>query len=901
MIRSSIRRALLATAAVLAGGTGAFAQQQQAQVEGIEEILVTARQRQESLQEIPLAIAAFSAEDIRKAGFQNLGDIALQASGIQFNPNHSGAAPGRFNSVIRIRGVNVLNPLPHLQATSLFVDGVYSLGGAQVLPITDLERIEIIKGPQSAFFGRNTFAGALNYITKKPNLQEFAGTIDVQGATYNSYETNVQHTGPLVPDRLGYLVNVRLFNKGAQWTATDGGKLGKQTSKSASLALYAEPVDGFDIKLRGFYQKDDDGPPAEAFLRTRQSLGLGTDSCDGKTFSAVVPTLGAPAGSVPGTQVTLRPRNFVCGPIPELGDTTAIKISTNTSLRPQIFSLTRRAFNGEINVFAPTATPSPDFLIQQLIQRKYIPGIPTIDGFGMERETTRLSLNANWEFAEGYLATLTAGYNDTASNWLLDFDHTDVESWYSADPQTGKDKSAELRVSSPGEERFRWLAGATYYKQTFVTNGAGGLAISACVNDNPQLIFAVPSCAAGPGNFGLPATSGDRAKVWAAYGAVSFDITETLTADIEYRYMQDERTNTQSAGAGFRDFTEKFKQKTPRIILTYKPDDALTIYGQASRGTLPGVINGLVSICSSDAFLTPYISPVTGLPTTASECAQIASQSPGGALIPSTPAQYLDAAEIGIKTSLLDGAAKVNLTGYYYKWKNLPFGLTVRYVRDADNPALRDRQPNAFPNTLGFSTSGDAKFKGAELETQFTPNENWNFTGNLSWNDNEFTTLILTGAFATEVRNPLRPTATGGQARSADPNIVGAATNFSGSKQIRYPEWQGNLSGTYTDSLTGEWDWFARADVIYFGKTFVDFANYSWTRPYWLVHTRAGVEKDDLRVELFVRNLFDEKSWAGATGFTDFGVQGDLTFAAQGVALGPQDKRQFGLRVNYTF
>ena len=873
------------------------AQQQQAQIGGIEEIVVTARQRSETLQEIPLAIAAFSAQDIQKAGFQNLGDIALQSSGIQFNPNMSGAAPGRYNSVIRIRGVNVLNALPHLQATSLFVDGVYSLGGAQVLPITDLERIEIIKGPQSAFFGRNTFAGAINYITKKPRLDEYEGHVDFSGATYDSFETNVQHTGPIVKDKFGYLANVRLYDKGSQWTATDGGRLGKQSSKSASLALYAEPTDGFDIKLRGFYQKDDDGAPAEGFLRTRQSLGFGFDTCDGKSYSSTVSPLNVPLGATAGTSITLRPKNYICGAIPEFGDNPNIRITSNTSLRPAIFARVRTVFNGETSVFSPTPVASPDFLIQQLVQRKFIPGVPTLDKFGMERWTKRLSLNSNYEFGRGYIATLTAGYNKMATNWLLDYDHTDIESWYSADPQTGKDRSAELRVVSPGDHRFRWVAGATYYKQKFITNGAGGLAISTCAAD--------PTCAIGPGNFGLSPTNGDKAKVWAGYASASFDFTEQLTLDVEFRYMQDQRTNTQTQGAGFRDFTQKYKQKTPRIILTYKPTDDLTIYGQASRGTLPGVINGLVSICSSDSFLVPFLIPAglpnAGTPSTASECAQIASQSPGGTLIASTPAQYLDAGEIGIKSSWMDGAMNVNLTGYYYKWKNLPFGLTVRYFRDADNPALRDRLPNAFNNTLGFSTSGSSKFKGGELETAWKVNDKIDLTGNLSWNSNKFTTLVLTGSFASEIRNPTRANAAGALVRSTDPNVVGAATNYSGSKQIRYPNWQGNLSGTYTDRLTGDWDWFVRTDLIYFGKTYVDFANYSWTSPYWLVHSRAGVEKENLRVELYIRNLFDEKGWAGANAFTDFAVQGDLTFLAQGVSVGPQDKRQFGLRVNYTF
>lgn len=863
-LRLVVRKGLsfIAVTAAAAMSWPAIAQQQQAQVEPvIEEIVVTARQRQETLQEIPLSIAAFSADDIRNNGFQDLGDIAAQSAGIQFNPNMGGPQVGRLNSVIRIRGVNVLVPQPNLQAVSLFVDGVYSLGGAQVLPISDLERVEIIKGPQSAFFGRNTFAGAINYITRTPKLDVYEGQLDVSGATYDSYTVNALHAGPLVENKLGYLVNVRLFDKGAQWTATDGGKLGRQTSKSAALTLYAEPTETFNIKLRGFYQEDDDGPAAEGFIRTFSDVNIGgLDTCRGKTVQGLNDT---------GAPVTLSPKNFICGRIPQLGEVGAPKISTNTSLRPALFAQVRPGFNGELNL--PTAIQArPDFLIEQLINRKFISGVPTLDGFGMKRETFRSSLNAGWEFAEGYVATLTAGYNDMRVNWLRDFDSTDVESWYSSDPQTGKDKSTELRVASPTEERLRWIAGATYYQQTFVTNGAGGLAISACFL----------SCFVGPANFGLSPTNGDKAKVWAGYGSISYDITEQLTADIEFRYMQDERTNTQSAGAGFQDFTFKFKQKTPRLILTYKPSSLLTVYAQASRGTLPGVINGLVSICSGDAFLQPYTNPITGQTQTLSECGQIAAQSPNGKLISNTPAQYLDAAEVGIKSAVLDGKAKLNLTGYYYKWKNLPFQLTVQYVRDADNPALRDRIPNSFANTLTFAAPGSAKFKGAELETEIQVDDHWNVAGNLSWNDNKFTRLTLTGAFSA---------------------VVYGSSNYDGKRQIRYPAWQGNFAVTYTGELNGDWDWFARTDGSYTGKTYVDFSNLASTSPYWLFNTRIGVQSNDLRLEFFIRNLLDEDAWSGAQAFTDFSSQGDLSFARQGILVAPQDKRQFGLRLGYTF
>ncbi|MDX2221449.1 MAG: TonB-dependent receptor, partial [Rhodospirillaceae bacterium] len=826
----------------------------------VEEIVVTARQREESLQEIPLAISAFTSDDIKKAGFQNLGDIALQSAGIQFNPNMSGTQAGRLNSIVRMRGIQG-GLLANNQAVSLFVDGVFAMGGATVLPIQDLERVEIIRGPQSAFFGRNTFAGAINYITKKPQLDAYEGQISFSGATYDSYEVSLQHTGPLVNDRLGYLANVRLYNKGSMYTATDGGKLGKETSKTASLALLAAPNDSIDVKVRAFFQKDDDGPSNQGYIRGRTN-----DSCSGTTVQGL---------NAAGQPITISPRRYICGKIPKLGSAAIPRVSTNTSLRPQIFSLVRPGRDNELGRDLPPAART-EFLIEQLVNRQYIPGVPKMDGFGMERETFRSSLNANWEFADGYLATLTAGYNDMRVNWLIDYDNYDVESWWSADPQKGKDKSAELRVASPGKERFRWLTGATYYQQTYITNGAGGLAISACTTT---------TCAVGPSNFGLPITGGDKAKVWAVYGSLSYDIiVEQLTIDVEFRYMQDERTNTQAVGTSFRAFTEKFKQKTPRVILTYKPSEATTIYAQASRGTLPGVINGLVSICSNDAFTVPFIVPAglpgAGTPSTASECAQIASQLPGGALIPSTPAQYLDAGEIGLKQSFLDGTARVNLTGYYYKWKNQPYGLTIRYFRDADNPALRDRIPNAFSNTLGVQTSGSSKSKGAEIEVAMAPSENWNFGGTLGWNDNHYTELILTGGFTTEVYG---------------------STNYKGKTQTRYPEWQGSLSATYTDAFVGDWTWFARSDAIYFGKAWSDIGNLSYSDDYWLVHARAGLEREALRVELYVRNLLQEKGWSGANNRADFGVQGDLTFFAQGISVAPQDKRQFGLRVNYTF
>ncbi|MBL8629288.1 MAG: TonB-dependent receptor, partial [Rhodospirillaceae bacterium] len=377
-----------------------------------------------------------------------------------------------------------------------------------------------------------------------------------------------------------------------------------------------------------------------------------------------------------------------------------------------------------------------------------------------------------------------------------------------------------------------------------------------------------------------------------------YDIAERLTLDLEFRYMQDKRTNTQNVGATFQALSETYDQKTPRVILTYKPTDTTTIYAQASRGTLPGVINGLVAICSSDTFTVPYTNPLTGLPSTASECTQIAAQSPGGTLIPSTKSQYLDAGEVGLKQTFDNGAGRVNLTGYAYKWKNLPSPLNITYVRDDDDPARRDRIPKLFANTLAVFTSGSAKFHGAELEAAYAVNQHWDLGGNLSYAKNKYTSLLATGTLETDVLNP--PRGTQGTI-STDPRVIQAATNYAGKTQPRYPKWMGNASTTFTDTLVGEWSWFARGDLVYFGKAYSDYYNLSYTPGYMLVHTRAGVDNGTLRIEAFVRNLFDEDKWAGALATSDFAVQGDFTFAAQGIVVTPQDRRTFGVRLNYLF
>ncbi|MEQ9444610.1 MAG: TonB-dependent receptor [Rhodospirillaceae bacterium] len=829
-----------------------------AQQIALEEIVVTARKREERLQDIPMSITAFSAEDIKQAGYRNLDDILLQTSGVQFDGRSATGVGGRLNSLIKIRGVSG-SSLPHLATTSLFIDGVFALGGANVLPIQELERVEVIKGPQSAFFGRNTFAGAINYITKNPSLEEFETEIDASAATYEQFDVNVNTSVPVVQNKLALGLNARLYNHGGMWTANDGGKLGEESSKSISGVIYAEPNENWDIKLRAFFQKDDDGHPAQAFWRdpfvSPTCAGRSYDGLD-ENFNPVTVTLGL----------------YHCGTVPNPGEPNAPDISVNTSLMPQIFNQVRPPFDGEFGGGFGAPVASPNFLIEQFLERDPlvtgIEGVPRLDGFGVERETLRLSFNTNYEFGDGYTVTAVGGYNEVRTNWLLDFDRTDTESWWSADPQRGEDYSGEIRIVSPDEDRLRWVLGTSYTNQTFLTQGGGGLAITACFG----------TCALGPGNFTVAGRANQDSETVGVFGSVSYDITEQLTLDVEARYEQDDRTTGITQGSFSQDFTASFKEWTPRIILNYRPSEDTTLYAQASRGNLPGNTNNAIVICSDQAFTVPYIDPFTGQPSTASECAQIEAQV--GSLFKSTPAQKLDALEVGWKQSAMDGRLRFNAAAYYYEWKNLISAVRFTYFRDADDPNQQDGVPNAFPNTIAASVPGSQELYGLELESAFAFTENWDAQLNVSWNKNTWTDFVT---------------------RSEVQIVPDPAIQFKGKAAPQYPKWLGNLTSTYRDQLNNTWDWYIRGDVSYKSKIWLENANLSQIRGYFLSNARLGFEKEDLRIEMFVLNLFDEDTWINGSRGVDFSDQGNFAFTAQGHNLSPQQKRTFGFRTNLKF
>ena len=179
---------------------------------------------------------------------------------------------------------------------------------------------------------------------------------------------------------------------------------------------------------------------------------------------------------------------------------------------------------------------------------------------------------------------------------------------------------------------------------------------------------------------------------------------------------------------------------------------------------------------------------------------------------------------------------------------------------------------------LGVSVPGSQKLWGAEFESGFVITDNWDAQFNVSWSDNKFDQLD-----------------------SRSKNQLTGFTNLKGLEISRYPRWQGNLSTTYRAALTTSWDWYGRADFIYHGKYWAEDENLAQADSYLLTHARIGIQREDLRVELFVRNLFQTRDWAVASSRIDF-TQPTFNFRGfHGIVVVPQEKRTFGIRTNLRF
>ncbi|HEY6132313.1 MAG TPA: TonB-dependent receptor, partial [Halioglobus sp.] len=226
--RKNLSLAVLVASGLLANG--AMAQQ-------LEEVIVTAQKRVESLQDTPIAISAFNAEDIENMGLIDAKDIGMASPYLQMP-----AYPTSSNNLaLFIRGIGNADSMVITKdpTVGLYYDGVYAARSTGLLAdLSDLERVEILRGPQGTLYGRNTMAGAINFINAKPT-GEFGFKQSLSAGNYDSWRS-VSHLS--LPDASGFKTKfTATFSDRDGWVENEG----------------ANEVPGYEYN--DFYKKETEG------------------------------------------------------------------------------------------------------------------------------------------------------------------------------------------------------------------------------------------------------------------------------------------------------------------------------------------------------------------------------------------------------------------------------------------------------------------------------------------------------------------------------------------------------------------------------------------------------------------------------------------------------------------
>jgi iron complex outermembrane recepter protein len=781
----------------------------------IQDYVVTARKTQETLSDAPVAVSVISSEAIASQGLNSIDDFAKQATGISFSQ-----AFGRSTDRPVIRGAS--NVLAGVQAgvetgAALFVDGVYYQGDIQGFDPLSIERVEIIKGPQSALYGRNTYAGAINYITKDPT-EDVSISGRLRLAEYGEKEVAGSVSGSLKEGAIGYRVGGRFFEYNGQYrNQLTGKKVGDERTTSAYATFVFKPFDGFKVRTRFSWQHDKDGPLA-LFLQ-----GAANNNCSPGFRS---PRFRAASPFVPLTPALLSSTNnnqYYCGVIQPQPN----NIQLNTDPLPINATLGTRdgtAFDGIEN---------KQFLFSSIVDWD-------IGNSGwVVSSLTGMRRNINYFGTDSDHSNAFAYFGGTALSTL-----NTEPAFANTNTDYQRDFSQEVRFSSPADKPVRLVVGGYYFKQKFAT---------------VDILFSTSK----DGNFlGTPNSGRSTIEDKSVFGLVEWDITKSLSVTGEIRHSNEKKTLIEAAGfsatapfifaagvpqerldqfgctnalinrtgvgvlPGCRVLpTAKFKGTDPRITVNYTTPGGTLIYGVFATGRKPGGFNGTAGITAS-------------LQTGQDFTTYLPEKSKGG--------------EIGFKFDALDRRLRGSVAAFYNKLTD------VQLTQAIPNP-----NGSGALNSI-VANSGDAKTEGLEVELQAAPADNLIVSLGLAYVNAQFTKgcdadyfILNSGGLRTnfDTRNP---TAAGL-----------ALCDISGKKLPLGSPYIVNGSVSWDKNLSESMKIFTSANFSFEDSKFVQTDNFAKTGDAFLLNARLGVKTEKFTVSLFGRNLTNEDSIPLATRWFD--------------------------------
>jgi len=803
------------------------------------DIIVTARKTGEDILKVPVTVTAITSETLDAKGIVSVTDMAASTPGININNSSSGHADRSFQQVV-MRGMTPSTTLA--TTTSMFIDGVAVSSPSQVSAISNPERVEIIKGPQSAYFGRNTFAGAINVVTKMPG-NDWGGEVLGMLGTRENWRLRGSIEGPIIPDLLSFRINGEQYSRDGSWKNQDGVTLGDQQTKSASLLLAITPASNVTIKLFGMLSEDKDGPSAQTRLYSYDvkapngsTVVQGQANCvlTGDTRGVLNPTTGLPAG-------TAVQNPYFCGTIPTMANPVTANV-TNTDFVRQFLNI------GTNRIVDPSEG---------------------VQGYGLLRRTKHAHATLDWEVTDGLTASALAGYNREVWTTFIDLDSYDGSALPSGYDYNGNgtidaseifgegyfnypylierkidDFSLEGRlqyVSGP----FRGVAGISYLSADQLQGLGGGTG-------------ALTASSLSPGGL-------SRNKTTGLFFGLTYDVTDTISASFEGRYQIDQLqafarpsgVNVASSAfipAGFYTggtvlASAKYKNFTPRAIVNWQITPDTMVYASWAKGVNPAQFN------------TNILSQV--------ESVQDAAAAAGGqlAIEPEKITNY----EIGLK-GRIGSTLRYTFAAYYAQWRN-QINSTIIVAPDAT-------QPTGYSFVTASMNAGSVNLRGIE--------------GEASWRPTEFLTIDAAGAINDS------------DIKAFASSTVSALTgiyDYSGKEMKNTSKYSANVGVQVGTEISG-WDkgsWFVRGDWNFKSGVWSNEANLARTPDLHLFNARAGITRGNLSLEAFVNNIFNNKT--PLTISDNYTLSPGFVYAARTSALmlGLGDLRTAGVQAKIKF
>ncbi|MDX2145051.1 MAG: TonB-dependent receptor [Rhodospirillaceae bacterium] len=826
----TFRPTLFASVAAIAAMIG-FADIAAAQ---IEEIIVTSRKRAESLQDVPLSVAAFTSDSIRNLDIRSVYELQNFTPNFSFDKNFG----RRFDRPI-------MRAQSSVQSTDIiaafFVDGVFVSGSITGTSTDALERIEILRGPQSALYGRATFGGAINYITKQPS-DEFEGQINTRAGSHDDYKGAVWMRGPIVEGKLQYFLSGNWEYYGGQYrnrnpgtpavsvgpannfvsvpTRADNSRIGNEETRDVTAKLRLAATEDIEFNLKMSHARTYDGPFATTWF-------------GGNELNCFRP--GIDAGTAPNS------RGYYCGEFKVKGRSSAFNLPdfVDGVVMNQVNATTGALVlvNGQpVPIAAAPAKPGN----RRSIYRYVADGQVDLEGWNVLVQGAYNTDKA--EFVTDADRTLLRGPVTTAVTPTAPSRVFETGAAHSQSFETSYDYSGELRITSPQENRLRGLAGAYYFNQKFKTRSrsfTGTVIALARFNEDGS-------------DF-----SRNFTKNKSAFAQIQYDVTDALTLSAEGRYGVEDK-EIPANPATTRPVTGRFKSFVPRLTADFKLNDDVLLYASFAEGNLPGGFN-----------LNTF--SITGVNDASFAALRAANQT-------TFDEEKSLVYEVGTKATFLDKRASIDFDVYYIDWTKQKINNTFTVTNAIGQQLTLALQLN----------SGTSRVQGMEFSSSLQASENLSFTFSYGLADHVFkkanddTEILLTTGVT-------------------DPNLVNGG-NAKGKHSILAPKHSLAASAAWRDELATDTDWVLRSDFSYQTKKYGEIANYSWLGDRLIWNARLGVETSGWNVSLYANNILNDLTPSAVLRFADSAVpRWPNNQIRRGFDVPLPRGREFGISGQYNF